>query len=127
MLLGALMLHGVNPGPMISIERPTFLLEVTATLLLASLAMWICGIFLARHVIKLLRIPTGIFLPVVAVLCVVGSYALGLRMFNIYMILIVGVVAYLLAEMEYPISPLVIGLILGPMADENLRRALMVS
>ncbi len=127
MLLGALMLHGVQPGPMLAVEQPTFLLRVTAIMVLASFSMWICGMLLAPQVIKLLRIPTGIFLPIVGVLCVVGSYALGLNQFNLYLMVIVGIVAYALTEMDYPISPLVIGLILGPMADENLRRALMVS
>ena len=127
MLLGALMLHGVNPGPMITFERPGFLVEVTAVMLLASLAMWINGMLLARQVVKILRVPTTIFLPVVAVLCVIGSYSLGLNIVNLYLMVPVGIAAYFLTEMEYPISPLVIGVILGPMADENLRRALMVS
>ncbi|MEE4379149.1 MAG: tripartite tricarboxylate transporter permease [Candidatus Competibacteraceae bacterium] len=127
MLLGALMLHGVTPGPMIGFEKPTFFVEVCAVLFLASLAMWINGIFLARQVVKLLLIPTAIFLPVVGMLCVIGSYALGLNIFNLYLMVPIGIIAYFLTEMEYPIAPLVIGVILGPMADENLRRALMVS
>ncbi len=127
MLLGALMLHGVTPGPMIGLEKPTFFVEVCAVLFLASLAMWINGIFLARQVVKLLLIPTALFLPVVGVLCVLGSYALGLNIFNLYLMVPIGIVAYFLTEMKYPIAPLVIGVILGPMADENLRRALMVS
>lgn len=127
MLLGALMLHGVNPGPMITFEHPTFLVEVTAVMLLASLAMWINGMLLARQVIKVLRVPTTVFLPIVAVLCVIGSYSLGLNVVNLYLMVPVGIAAYFLTEMEYPISPLVIGVILGPMADENLRRAMMVS
>ncbi|GJL82371.1 MAG: transporter [marine bacterium B5-7] len=127
MLLGALMLHGVNPGPMIGFERPGFLLEVTAILLLASFAMWINGMLLARQVVRLLAVPASIFLPIVALMCVLGSYALGLNMVNLYLMVPMGIVAYLLVRMEYPIAPLVIGVILGPMADENLRRALMVS
>jgi len=127
MLLGALMLHGVTPGPMIGFEKPTFFIEVCAVLLLASLAMWINGMIMARQVVKLLQIPTAIFLPVVGLLCVIGSYALGLNIFNLYLMVPIGIVAYFLTEMKYPIAPLVIGVILGPMADENLRRALMVS
>jgi len=127
MLLGALMLHGVTPGPMLSIEHPNFLLEVTAVLFLASIAMWIIGIVLARQVVKVLRFPPQIFMPIVAVLCIIGSYGLGLNLFNLYVMLPVGIVAYFMTEMKYPIAPLVIGYILGPMADENLRRALMIS
>jgi putative tricarboxylic transport membrane protein len=127
MLLGALMLHGVTPGPMITFEHPTFISEVAAILLLSSLAMWVTGMLLAKQVVKVLRIPPQIFMPIIGMLCVIGSYSLGLNIFNLYLMLPVGIVCYFLTEMGYPIAPLVIGVILGPMADENLRRALMVS
>ncbi|MBC8438710.1 MAG: tripartite tricarboxylate transporter permease [Deltaproteobacteria bacterium] len=127
MLLGALMLHGVTPGPMITFEHPTFILEVAAILLLASVAMWITGMVLAKQVVKVLKIPTQIFMPIIGMLCIIGSYSLGLNIFNLYLMLPVGIICYFLTEMGYPIAPLVIGVILGPMADENIRRALMVS
>ncbi len=127
MLLGALMLHGVTPGPMISFEHPRFILEVSAILLLSSFAMWFVGMLLAKQVVKVLRIPPPLFMPIIGVLCIIGSYSLGINVFNLYLMLPVGIVAYFLTVMGYPIAPLVIGVILGPMADENLRRALMVS
>lgn len=127
MLLGALMLHGVNPGPTLAIDKPEFLLEVTAVMVLASLAMFCNGLFLAKQVVKLLRIPAPLFMPVIALLCVLGSYALGLSTFNLMLMVPVGILAYLMMSMNYPISPLVIGLILGPMADENIRRALLTT
>jgi len=127
MLLGALMLHGVTPGPMITFEHPNFIIEVAAILLLASMAMWVVGMLLAKQVVKVLRIPTQIFMPVIGVLCIIGSYALGMNIYNLYLMLPVGIISYFLIEMGFPIAPLVIGVILGPMADENLRRALMVS
>jgi putative tricarboxylic transport membrane protein len=127
MLLGALMLHGVTPGPMITFEHPTFIIEVAAILLLASMAMWCrrhaagqAGGQGAAH-------PPQLFMPIIGVLCIIGSYSLGLNIFNLYLMLPVGIICYFLTEMGYPIAPLVIGVILGPMADENLRRALMVS
>jgi putative tricarboxylic transport membrane protein len=126
MLLGALMLHGLNPGPLLLKENPTFLPNVTAILLLASISMWILGIFLTKQTIKILRIPNQLLMPLVAVLCVIGSYSIGANVFNLYLMIPVGIVAYFLTEMGYPIAPLVIGLILGPMADESLRRALMI-
>ncbi len=127
MLLGALMLHGVTPGPMITFEHPTFIIECAAILLLASMAMWIAGMTLAKQVVKVLRIPAPLFMPIVGLLCIIGSYALGLDITNLYLMIPVGIICYFLTEMGYPIAPLVIGVILGPMADENLRRALMVS
>ncbi len=127
MLLGALLLHGIAPGPMLAIERPGFVLQVAAILFAASLTMYVCGILLAKQVVKVLRAPAPLFMPVVAVLCLIGSYSLGLKVFNLWLMVPIGIIAYYLGEMGYPVPPLVIGVILGPMADENLRRALMVS
>jgi putative tricarboxylic transport membrane protein len=127
MLLGALLLHGIAPGPMLHIEQPTFVFQVSAILLMASAVMYLCGILLAPQVVKLLRVPPALFMPIVAVLCLIGSYALGLKIFNLYLMVPIGIVAYYMGELGYPIPPLVIGVILGTMADENLRRALMVS
>ena len=126
MLLGALMLHGLTPGPMLHINQPDFIAELAAVMVLASAAMCVNGLLLARQVVRVLAVPSEIFLPIVAVLSVLGSYALGLNVENLYLMLAVGLGAYLLTIMRYPIAPLVIGVILGPMADENLRRALMV-
>ena len=127
MLLGAFMLHGIAPGPMLRIDNPGFIEEVSAVLLLASIAMWVAGMLLAKQVVKVLRVPPAVFMPIIAVLSVIGSYALGGNLFNLYLMVVIGVVAYILTETGYPIAPLVIGVILGPMADQNLRRALMVS
>jgi len=127
MLLGAFMLHGIAPGPMLRIDHPGFIEQITAILLMASIAMWIAGMLLAKQVVKVLRIPPSIFMPIIGVLCIIGSYALGTKVINLYLMLPVGIIAYFLTEMKYPIAPLVIGVILGPMADSNLRRALMVS
>jgi putative tricarboxylic transport membrane protein len=100
---------------------------MTAILLLASFAMFVCGILLATQVVKVLRIPPPLFMPIVLVLCVIGSYALGTKVVNLYLMVPIGILAYFMQSMSYPIAPMVIGVILGPMADENLRRALMVS
>ncbi len=127
MLLGALLLHGVQPGPMLIIENPLFITEMAAILLLSALAMWVIGMLLAKQVIKVLKMPQTLLMPIVAILCVIGSYALGAKIFNLYLMIPVGIISYFLTEMKYPVAPLVIGVILGPMADENLRRFLMVN
>ena len=127
MLLGALMIHGITPGPMIEFENPGFIMQMTAILLLASFAMWISGLLLAKQVVKILRVPPPLFMPIIGILCVIGSYSLGNNLFNLYLMIPIGILAYFMTEMGYPIAPMVIGVILGPMADENLRRALMVS
>jgi putative tricarboxylic transport membrane protein len=127
MLLGALLLHGITPGPSIEIDHPNFLLEVTAIMVLASFAMWANGMLLAKQVVKLLTIPSSLFIPIVGVLCILGGYALGLSIFNLYVLIPVGIASYFLSELKFPIAPMVIGLVLGNMADESLRRALMLN
>lgn len=127
MLLGALVLHGIQPGPMLSIERPEFIPMVSAIIFLSTIAMWILGMFLIKFVVKVIKISPSLFMPIVGMLCFMGAYALGLKVFNLYLMVPIGIFCYFLGKMDYPIAPLVIGVILGPMVDQNLRRGLMVS
>lgn len=125
-LLGALWLHGVRPGPMLATESPDFIHQIGAILLLAGFAMAICGLTLTRVVAKVLTVPREMFMPIIAVLCVMGAYALNFNLLDVQVMLGLGLIYYLLTEMKYPAAPLVLGLILGPILDENLRRALSV-
>ena len=68
MLLGALLLHGINPGPLINFDHPGFILRIAAILLLASIAMWVVGMLLAKQVVKILRVPSPLFMPIIGVL-----------------------------------------------------------
>jgi putative tricarboxylic transport membrane protein len=95
--------------------------------LLASVAMLILGLSLVRVVVKILRVPTGILMPIILVLCAVGSFAINGRVFDILIMLLFGVIGYPLRKMKYPDAPLILGLILGEMLDENLRRGLILN
>jgi putative tricarboxylic transport membrane protein len=127
MLLGAILLCGIRPGPLLPQEAPTFIPQMAAILFWASLTMLICGFAMAKITVWVVQMPVAILMPLVALFTVIGSYALDNSMFNVYLMLGFGLIAYFLEEMGYPIAPLVIGIILGPMADENLRRAILVS
>lgn len=127
MLLGALNLHNVRPGPMLAIDEPHFIPMIAAILFWASLCILVFGLLMARVSVQVLRIPIAVLMPLVAFLAVLGSYALGLNVFNVYLMFLFGIVVYLLEEIGYPVAPAVIGLILGTMADVNLRRALQGS
>jgi putative tricarboxylic transport membrane protein len=127
MLLGALNLHGVRPGPMLQFEFPNFIAQMGAMLFWASISILVIGLSMARLSVLVLRLPVAILMPLVAFLAVLGSWALGLNLFNIYLMLGFGVVVYLLEELGYPVAPLVIGVLLGSMADVSLRRALLGS
>ncbi|TCK29202.1 putative tricarboxylic transport membrane protein [Ancylobacter aquaticus] len=125
MLLGAMWLHGLRPGPMLAIESPEVIPQIAAFLFWSAIAMAICGLAMARLSVLVLRLSPSIVLPMVAMISILGSYSLGLNIFNVYLMFGFGLLAFVLEEMEYPVAPLVIGLILGQMADIGLRRALL--
>lgn len=127
MLLGAMNLHGVRPGPMLSFESPHFIPQIGAMLFWAALGIGVIGLAMARISVLVLRMPTAVLMPSVAFLAVLGSWALGLNLFNVYLMLGFGLLVYVLEEMGYPVAPLVIGVLLGTMADVSLRRALLGS
>jgi putative tricarboxylic transport membrane protein len=126
-LLAAMWLHGMRPGPLLVIEAPNYIYEVSAMFLLASVAMLILGLSMVRVVVKILHVPTTILMPIILVLCAVGSFAINGRVFDILIMLLFGVIGYPLRKMKYPDAPLILGLILGPMLDENLRRGLILN
>ncbi|HEV7292880.1 tripartite tricarboxylate transporter permease [Devosia sp. RR2S18] len=126
-LIAAMYIHGVRPGPMLMVENPSFLYQVVAMLLLATLANLIFGLSLTKLFIQVLRVPRERLMAVIYVLCVVGSFAITQRMFDVYVMLAFGVIGFILREMKYPMAPLVLGIILGDLLDLNLRRGLMLT
>jgi putative tricarboxylic transport membrane protein len=126
-LLAAMWLHGMRPGPLLMVEAPNYIYEVSAMFLMASFAMLVLGLSMVRVIIKILRVPTPILMPIIMVLCAVGSFAINGRVFDILVMLVFGLIGYPLRMMKYPDAPLILGLILGPMLDENLRRGLLLN
>ena len=126
-LIAAMYIHGVRPGPMLMIENAPFLYQVVAMLLLATVAITVFGLLLTRPLLRVMAVPRERLMPVVAVLCVVGSFAITQRMFDVYVMLAFGVIGFVLREMKYPMAPLVMGIILGDLLDINLRRGLLLS
>lgn len=126
-LIAAMMIHGIRPGPMLMIENAPFLYQVVAMLLLATLANLVFGLSLTRVFIKVLSVPRERLMAVIYVLCVVGSFAITQRMFDVYVMLIFGIVGFILREMKYPMAPLVLGIVLGDLLDLNLRRGLALT
>ena len=126
-LIAALFIHGVRPGPMIMIEQPQFIYSVAAMLLLATIAIAVYGLSLTRIFILVLRIPREFLMPVIFALCVIGPYALTQRVFDIWVMVGFGLVGFVLRQMNYPMAPLVLGIILGDLLDKSLRRGLTLS
>lgn len=123
-LMGAFKINNIIPGPTID---PAIILRVVAIMVLASLTMFIMGLFTARVFIRILRIPQVVFLPIVMVLTTIGSFSVGGGINDLYLMLGVGFVAYFMNLLKYPIAPLVIGVILGGLFDETFRRSLLIS
>lgn len=126
-LLGALMIHNIRPGPMIMRDNPNFINYIAALLFLAVVMLWLAGLILAKPMTQILKVPTVYLMPIVAALSIVGAYAINNRAFDIIIAFVFGILGYFLDKMQYSPAPIVLGIILGNMIDENFRRALMVS
>lgn len=126
-LIAALFLHGIRPGPMIMIEQPTFVYSIAAMLVLATLAILIYGLSLTRLFILVLRVPRELLMPVVFTLCVIGPYALTQRVLDIWVMVVFGLIGFVFRQMNYPMAPLVLGIILGALLDKSLRRGLTLT
>jgi putative tricarboxylic transport membrane protein len=126
-LLAAMFIHGIRPGPLIMIEAPDFVFQVVWMVVLATVAMGILGIALTRPLLLVLRVPRERLMPIVFVLCVIGPYAITQRVFDVYVMVFFGLLGFILREMKYPMAPLVLGIILGDILDKNLRRALVLA
>jgi len=117
----------VRPGPMIMIEAPTFVYDVVAMMLFATLGILLYGLTLTNLLIKVLMVPKPVILPIIFVLCVVGSFAISSRLFDVYVMLGFGVLGYVLRRAGYPVAPLVLGMVLGDLMEKGLRRGLVLS
>lgn len=126
-LLAALWIHGVRAGPLLPIEHPEMIGNVAAMFTIATILMVIFGLVITRLFLKILLVPTEILMPIIFVLCVVGTYVLNGRMFDVWIMLLFGLLGYFMRLNDFPAAPFVLGFILGPMADTNMRRALMLA
>jgi putative tricarboxylic transport membrane protein len=126
-LIAALFIHGIRPGPMIMLEAPDFVYLVAAMLFFATIAITVYGLTLTRLFVLVLKVPREWLMPVIFVLCVIGPYALTQRIFEIWVMFAFGLIGFVLRQMNYPMAPLVLGIILGDLLDKSLRRGLTLS
>ncbi len=126
-MLGALILIGVKPGPLLFVENPQIVYAIFAGMLVIQFLMLAAGLGCAKVSPKILNIPQTILMPMIAVLCVVGAYSNSNNLFDVLIALVFGVIGFGMKKFGYPGAPLVLGLILGPIAEENLNRALVLS
>ncbi len=126
-LLAAMTIHNLRPGPLLVAEQPEVVGQIIAISMIATLAVFILSLAWTRQMVKILLIPRYVLMPSVFIICVTGAYALSGRLFDIYVMFAFGLLGVLMNELDYPVAPLVLGFILGPMAEDNLRRGLMIT
>ncbi|AEV28761.1 hypothetical protein SpiGrapes_0935 [Sphaerochaeta pleomorpha str. Grapes] len=126
-LLAAFLMHGYRPGPLLMTESPSFVYNISIYLIAASLFMWIIAMGLSKVTVKVLGVNKKILMPIIFTLCVIGSYLINYTMFDIKVMFMFGLVGLALSSFDFPVAPFLLGVILGPMADSNLRRALRLS
>ena len=126
-LLAALWLHGLRPGPLLMSESPGFVVDISVYMAMSAVAMVFLALLVSKVTVRVLAVKSTILMPIVYVLCTVGAFVISNNIFDIYLVFIFGIVGLLLREMSYPAAPFLLGIILGPMADNSLRRALILS
>ena len=127
MLIGGFTMHGINPGPMLFTKNADLVYAIFAALCIASVCMLIYEFYGLRIFIQMLKIPKHILMPIVFTLCVVGAYGTSSRIFDVAAILVFGFIGYMFTVFKIPSAPFILGFILGPMAEVNLRRGLQLS
>jgi putative tricarboxylic transport membrane protein len=126
-LMAAMMIHGLNPGPNLMLESPQFFYQIIAMLVIADMSKLIFGFVLVRPLIKILLVPRERLMPIVFVLCVVGAFAITSRVFDIYVMLVFGGIGFVMRELKFNMAPLILGLVLGDLLEKNLTRGLVLS
>lgn len=126
-LLGAFVIQGLQPGPMLYKEHMDVVYQIFAAMLVAQFAMLFIGAAGIRLFAKVIMVDRAILTPAIFVLSMVGAFAMRSNMFDVYTTLAFGILGYLMTRYDYPLSPILLALILGPMAEANLRRAMVIS
>jgi TctA family transporter len=127
LMLGALMIHGITPGPNLITEKPDMFWGLVMSFWIGNVMLLALNLPLIGLWIRLLQIPFHIMMPGILMFVCIGSYAINNSVFDVYLVLVFGALGYAMRLMDFPPAPLILGFVLGPMMEENLRRALLIS
>lgn len=126
-LLGALTIHGFQPGPLLFRDHLDIVYPIFAGMILCQMVLLFVGLSGARLFARLINIDIKVLTPVIFLLCIVGSYSMRFSFWDVGLALSIGVLAYFMGRAKFPVSPILLALILGPLAEQNMRRGLMLS
>ena len=126
-LLGGLLIWGLQPGPMLFIEQKDFVWGLIASMYLGNIVGLVVVLTTVPFWASILRIPFSVIAPVIIVICAIGAYTVHSSMFDVWLMLVFGVVGYLFKKLKYPLAPMVLALVLGDMAEASFRQAMLLS
>ena len=126
-LLGGLMIWGLQPGPLLFVEQKEFVWVLIASMYLSNVVGLIMVLSTVPLFAAILRIPFSIIAPVIIVVCAIGAFSVHMAMFDIWVMLVFGVIGYVLKKLDYPLAPLVLAVVLGDRAEIAFRQAMMGS
>ncbi len=126
-LLGGMVIWGLEPGPLLFIEHKDFVWGLIASLYAANLFALLINIAFIPAFLMVLRMPFTVLAPIIFILCVVGGYAPTQDMHDVWLMLIFGVVGYLMRKLDYPLAPAVLAIVLGPLAEASVRQSLIMA
>jgi putative tricarboxylic transport membrane protein len=126
-LLGGLLIWGLQPGPLLFVEQKDFVWGLIASMYLGNIAGLIVVLTCVPLFAAILRIPFSVIAPIIVVVCAIGAYTVHNSMFDVWMMVVFGVAGYLFKKLSYPLAPLVLAIVLGDSAEAAFRQAMLVS
>jgi putative tricarboxylic transport membrane protein len=126
-LLGALMIHGLNPGPMLLKQHPEIFWGTVTSMYMGNMMLLLLNLPLIGLWVKVLKVPYSILFPLIILFCLIGAYSLNNTTFDIGVMVIFGLVGYLMKKFDYEGAPLLLAFVLGPMMEQALRQSLLLS
>jgi putative tricarboxylic transport membrane protein len=126
-LLGGLLIWGLQPGPLLFVEQKDFVWGLIASMYLGNIAGLIVVLTMVPLFAAILRVPFSIIAPVIVVICAIGAFTVKNNMLDVWMILVFGVVGYVFRKLDYPLAPMVLALVLGDAAESSFRQSMLIS
>lgn len=127
LLLGALMIHGVRPGPLLLSEHPEIFWGTVASMYVGNIMLLVLNLPLIGIWVQVLKVPYRTLFPLIILFCFIGAYSISTNVFDLYIMFVFGVIGYFLRKLNYEPAPLVLAFVLGPLLEKNLRQALILS
>ena len=126
-LLGGLLIWGLQPGPLLFIEKKDFVWGLIASMYLGNLAGLIIVLTCVPLFAAILRVPFSIIAPIIVVICAIGAFTVHNAILDIWFMLMFGVVGYVFKKLDYPMAPMVLALVLGDRAEDSFRQSMLIS